>query len=350
MEDSKKQILNGRNWTADFCRRPDCLFTFELYDAKISIKPVSIGDFSEGSGIIAKNQIHRRLDGLSQDCRMKTVIPFGVEPVVKRDVLFADGEMRVVVDIGIGGKAEYKHIAIEPLELEGEWRRIAVASCPESGEPLPEPEWVEINENSVIYQDSKPFLFCRIEDTAGRIVEIGNGDDLWRIGGATDLEGVTGEFKISIESGKIIIKRIPYIFPPEFQCGNRSWRFKWYVIWEQQVTEHANWEELEVDTATLPENIYAADCDGKRCPNMICWYAPAWRKAFKKAVRIAAARKAKIFFNIDNPAFCSDSGHMERSQKATLPHWDMMMRRELLLWAKQQMKSAGGDFTSVKTS
>lgn len=348
MAQSKGQVVDGPNWTADFNRSPDCLFTFDLHGARISVKPVRIGDFSEGSGIMVKNQIHRRLDGLSKDCRMKTVIPFGVEPVVKRDVLLADGEMRVVVDIGVGGKAEYKHIAIETLELEGDWRRVAVAPCPELGQTLPNSEWVETKEASILYQDTKPFLFCRAEDANGNVIEIGNGDDLWRIGGAADLAGVTGEFKISVESGKIIIERTPYIFPPAFQCGNRSWRFKWYIIWEQQKVKHANWEELKIDTTTLPENILASDCDGNRYPNMICWYAPAWRKAFKKAVRIAATQQAKIFFNIDNPVFCGDSGHMERSQKACVPHWDMMLRRELLLWAKQQMKSAGGDFICVQ--
>lgn len=348
-EHSTSDIIDGRNWNAEFYKdnNSDGLFLLELDNAKILVCPVAVGDFSEGSGIRVKQQAHYRIDGLSQDCRMKTVIPFGVEPEVRRNVLFADGEMRVLLDVAINSKAEFGRITLEPLVVEGDWQKVAVAPCPEPGMPFPEPEWQDISQDTIIYQDENPFLFCRLKDKAGHVIEIGNGDDLWRIGGASGLEGVTGQFSICVENGKIVISRIPYIFPPDYPCGNRSWRFKWYVCWAARERDHGGWEELKVDTAKLPDNIYAQDRDGKRCNGMICWYAAAWRKAFKKAVRSAASRKAKVFFHVGDPVFCGDPAHMERSRKAYMPHWDMMIRRELFLWARQQMKAAGGDFKAV---
>ncbi len=344
--EGEEKTINGHNWFVELDPSPDALFKFELGSTAVLIKGVSLGVFTESNGIVKKQQLHHRADGLGQDCHSETVIPFGVEPLVRRDTEFSDGSLRVVTDIGIGGRASYDDIEVDPLEITGKLRRIAVADIPESGQPFPEPKWQELTAaETVFFSGDKPFLYCIVEDEQGKCLTIGCGDDLWRWSGAAELEGVTAEFSIAASTAGVAIRRKPYIFPKEFSCGNRSWRFKWFIGWcgEQQAVT-GDWEELKLDPAELPDHIQAADASGKRHPDMICKQAPAWRKAFKKAVRAAAARGAKIYVKADQPVFCGDAAHMERNRKSFLPHCDMMISLELYQWAKQTMKAANGDF------
>lgn len=349
IDSEKNNTISGHRWFAEFHHQADCLFNFEIFDHNVTVKPVSLGNFSEGGGLMAKRQIHHRIDGLGQDCHMETVIPFGSEPIIRRDIDFSDGAMRIVTDVGINSKSSFDNICIDPLVLSGVWNKIAVASVPAPGSPYPEPKWLELDgSDREIYRSSKPFLFCRVMDDSGNFLEIGHGDDLWRWSGAEDHEGVTAEFSINVRDGKIIVGRIPYIFPPEFPCGNRSWRFKWYMVWNSGFESgNNNFEALTIDPAVLPDNIFALDFDGKRHSGMICWHAPAWRKAFKKAIRTAAARGANVSFDPGKPVFCADASHMERSRKQYLSHWDMMIRLELCQWAKQHLKASGGDFRII---
>ncbi len=342
----EEKTISGHNWCAEFDPAADCLLKFELDSLTVQVGGVALGPFTECGGIAHKQQIHRRADGLGQDSHSDTVIPFGVEPRVRRDIDFTDGAMRFITDIGIGGKAFYDDITVEPVQISGSLKRIAVVAVPESGQPMPEPEWRDLTAETLeAYRQGKPVLLCIVEAEDGRRLTVGNGDDLWRWSGASDHAGAAAEFSITADTAKVSIIRKPCIFPPEYPCGNRSWRFKWFIGWENTApAETDGWETLTITPGELPEHVRALDESGKRHSCMVCKQAPAWRKAFKKAIRSAAARGARIHYCDDAPVFCGDAAHMERSRKSFLPHWDMMIRLELYQWAKQTLKAGGGDF------
>lgn len=340
------KTINGRNWCAEFNPAPDCLLKFELDSLAVLVRGACLGAFAESGGIVNKQQLHHRADGLGQDSRSETVIPFGVEPRIRRDIDFTDNAMRFVTDIGIGGKASYDDITLEPVEILGRLKRVGMVPVPPSGQAMPEPEWRDLTaEPAVVYRQDKPFLLCIVESEDGRRLTLGCGDDLWRWYGAADHEGTTAEFSVTANAAGVSIVRKPCIFPPEYPCGNRSWRYKWFMLWDDTApAQPGDWEELTINPEELPDNILAIDEAGKRHSGMVCKYAPAWRKAFKKAIRSAAARGARVHYRDDVPVFCGDASHMDRNRKNFLPHWDMVMRLELYQWARQTLKAGGGDF------
>lgn len=342
----EEKTVSGRNWCAELNPLHNCLLKFEINSMTALVRGISLGAFNESGGIVNKQQIHRRADGLGQDCHFETVIPFGVEPRVRRDVEFTDGAMRFVTDIGIGGKTTYDSIGVDPVEIEGSLKRVGLVRVPESGRPMPEPEWFDLGaEQTVLYEEAKPFLLCVVENAEGQRLTVGSGDDLWRWDGASELEGVSSEFRITGDTAKVSIIRKPCVFPAEYPCGNRSWRYKWFMVWDDAApAQPGEWEELTIDPEELPDNVLAMDETGARHSGMICKYGPAWRKTFKKAIRSAAARGARIQYRDDAPVFCGDASHMERNRKNFLPHWDMMMRLELYQWARQTLQAGGGDF------
>jgi hypothetical protein len=344
MEESIK-IIKSKNWSAELCPAPETPFKFEYHGREaLHLAPVSSGMIAESSGIVKKSRIHERVDRLSCTFEYENVIPFGSEPLIKRNFEFAANHVKVTFDFDLRRPIALQRIEVDPLFLPGKWKRFCVISAIVPGQGIPEIEWQNIADGTqTLYKSSNPFLICLVEDFDGRILEIGAGDDLWRWSVAEKLENAHGDYAITASDAGITITRIPLVFNEKTECGKRNWRFKWYFAWS-----HAGYKAPALSRKAVklsapggdpvPDSALTAVDEGKFLPGTFCFQAPAAERRLKKIIRSAAGKTGcEFLFPGIEPHVCCSAAHLDRGNKKSLLHWDMMSILDFYLWANQQL-------------
>ncbi len=322
------------------------------------VDPVKLGGFSEGDGLVKKFRYHSTADGLSCSVDTEMIIPFGVEPKVRRNFEFAGNHGTVLTDIDMKGGMEVKSISVDNITIEGRVRRVGIIAVPECGGAVPEISWYENDGDNEFYQSADPFLVCLVELDDGFIWEVGTGDDLWRWNlGQKHHAG--SSFSVSAVKNGIRIERMTYCRKDEDSIiPQRGLRFKWYFAWTGHLPEFSGrnetvfplgalpeasgtlWFEVTPDTLSASAAVKVDENTDLACP---CFESNVFRRRFNEWIRSAAGRyeNASLVVCGIEPHVCLDAGHMERPKKVILRHWDIISLLDQWLWANRQLRKNG---------
>ncbi len=332
--------IKGNGWEASFDESVPASMKFSIRNERVlELRPVSFGTLDESSGIVAKCRMHSSVDNLSAGVGMKTVIPFGGEPVVERNIEFAANHAKIVTDIKTAGRMPAEKFSVDSLFIHGEWKQAAIIPIPSDSHFIPKIEWRELDGDS-IYDSSEPFLVCLLKSEDGKTLEIGTGDDLWRWTPSDVSEGAVSNFKIEKQDNGILISRDILRWEAETEMPSRNWRFKWHFAWS-----------IESNAPNTPQNDYEFDFLKSKIPvstkvqfngdsrKEICFAAHVTQKRMKKWIRAEASNREGEKISILNlePHFCESAAHLERAKRETLRHWDIMKIFDFWLWANKQL-------------
>ena len=351
-------LVDGGDWQATFTPQSETAVQFEFGEAKLQIMPLLIGKVSEAYGLIKKLQHHQTVDGLRQSVNLSTVIPFGAEPNLKRDISFFANHAAVSSYIELKGHLKIDRLNIDPLFLPGSWKRIGIINIPVAGEAMSAPQWHELDgAEQVIYDSETPFLVCLVENQAGEIIEIGTGNDLWRWQSAAGVEAATAQFTVSSGPTGVAIERNVFIFAEETEMANRPWRFKWYFAWGKTADTFAYPEKsrpfavnakfstdadkpsvFAFNSINIPDVSAVIDAAGNTVP-AFCLESNMIMKQLRKFIRSATEHcqdQTLVLVGLE-PHICASASHLERRKKEALMHWDIMSLFEFYDWANRQL-------------
>jgi len=318
------------------------------------------GGLSEANGIVNDCRRHSREDGFSFSFESTTIIPFGVEPEIKREIEFAGNHAAVTVDLQLKGGLAVKSLQLDPVIISGPFERIGIISYPDESGVIGKIKWRSPSEGTeeCLYRSARPFLCCVAETKSGQRWEIGCGDDLWRWQCAGKYQA-DSEFRIIRRDNELRIEREVYRHRDENTIApERNLRFRWYFAWDsgkrplRRKAAPATVVELSdalPETKALkttgftwngtlhPKAVYMPTPETSG--NAVCALAHPVVKRYKNWVRSAAAKYVSASVRITEVSahFCSCAGHLERNNKPQLSHWDMMAVFELWNWGNRQL-------------
>lgn len=354
----------GKDWNVEVIPQTETALRFEFYGCELHILPLMLGAVSEEYGIPRKLRHHETVDGLVQSIDFETVIPFGSEPVVRRNVEFAANHATVVSYFELKSNVRLDGINVDPLLLPGDWARVGIIPMPESGSAVTEPEWHDVkSDDQVFYDSEKPFLICLLEDGYGNLFEIGIGDDLWRWESAGEMEGASAAFTVKNTIDGVRIDRMVFKFPEEIEMPPRPWRFKWYFSWcdrncrlmdvqpekTYEIPEDGRFRRPKVDNEAFsvmggswPELSAVFDAAGNSTKSICFESAPVFKR-LKKWIRSAASKEHELNIILTDvePHICSSATHLERGKKQYLTHWDIMNLMDFYIWSLRKLDASG---------
>lgn len=350
--------FNVKEMNAVFTKNNGLTMTFNATNgSKMKLMPVKMGGFSEADGHVRKFRTHCTVDGLSCSADSETVVPFGVEPRIRRDLEFAGNHGAVITDIDMKGGMAVKDISVDNVIIEGKVRRVGIIETPELGGTVPEIRWTEATGESEFYSSPEPFLVCLIELEDGFIWEIGTGDDLWRWNLGPKYNAGSS-FRVAKDKYGIRIERQVYIKTGEDTIEpQRRLRFKWYFAWTEHLPEFTGKKQTAAAFGALPESEGELWFDATNdfpesasvmldaesvmaCP---CFESNVFRRRFNDWMRSATSRytdRELVLTNVE-PHICMSASHMERPKKITMRHWDIMSLLDQWLWANRQLRKNG---------
>ena len=359
MEQSSDNIvIAGNNWQAEFTPQTETAMVLEFGGCKCNLLPLKLGKISEAYGIVKKFQHHQTVDGLRQSVNLSTVIPFGAEPNLKREIAFCANHATISSYIELKGNLKVDRLNIDPLFLPGEWQRIGIINIPACGEVIPQPIWHDLDgSEQVVYDNKKPFLVCLLENSAGEIIEIGTGNDLWRWQAADSMAGASASFTVRVAADGVSIDRNVFVFDEATAMENRPWRFKWYLAWGKSggkveypkitrpfavnckfSTEPDKPSVFDLTTAKIADVAAVID-DDNQVVGAYCLEAAMIMKQLRKFIRSATEHcddDCLVFTGIE-PHICASSSHLDRHKKVSLVHWDIMSLLEFYDWSLRQL-------------
>lgn len=294
-----------------------------------------VNHFDEKNGLQEKLRLHLTADGMGAELDSETVIPYGSEPVVKRKMDFCPGICRVTVDVS-GGAAAVTALELDKLLLHGPWKRWAVVEIPASaGKINSEILWQDADKEGVFYQSDRPFLRLLLERNDNMRLEIGAGDDLWRMSGLPGchfvLEGNAGMLKLRRQ-----MMELPPVEDGDPPPAKRPWRCEWYFAWSngswQMPLENLKGVTASPEWASLPPSGMRSDKGG------VCLVSAPARKLWRNWLRRSSGDLSVAM----DLARCDDAAHLERPKKGTLIHWNAGELTAWYCYGNRQLARNGG--------
>ncbi|MBN2643771.1 MAG: hypothetical protein JXR78_19135 [Victivallales bacterium] len=330
-------------------------FEFRSGASVLTLRPVSLGGFSEAEAMMKKFRRHASVDGLSSSVETMAVIPFGIEPEIRRNIEFAANHAKVITDISMKGGMPVKNIALDDIKIDGEVKRVGIIPVNTGLESLPQVEWHDAGTGEqVFYHDADPFLICLVEMVDGGIWEVGAGDDLWRWNCGSKYNAGT-EFKIFGDAKGIKIIRNVYVKKEESLPPQRGLRFKWYFAWSVKDNapdaQPGSGSYLDLMDMEMPEEGKVM-LDEDKFSAAPCFEANALRKRFRSMIRsLAGGATESAGFTMVNvePHICLAAAHLDRGKKRLLLHWDILNIMDQWLWANRLLLKSGSNLRFYAT-
>jgi hypothetical protein len=345
--------ISGDGWNAVFDEKTPAFMRFEIEgESFLELIPVSFGTISESSGIQEKCRMHESADGFSCSAEIKTLLPFGAEPTIERNIEFAGNHAKITTDIKTAGKFSADEFSVDNLFLPGKWDNIRIIEIPEA-HIIPSGASQKLSQNGkTVYDSEKPFLTIVLESEERGKLELGTGDDLWRwMAAERNFEEAKASFSIEDKDNGILISRKILTWEEESEMPTQNWRFKWYFSWEKaedsKQAEKAG-SEMDFLKFKLPESAKTVHDGNVR--KEICFAAHITQKRMKKWIRAEASKHDGINISIKNliPHICESAAHLERAKKKELLHWDIMKIFDFWLWANKQLAKSNSSL-SIET-
>ena len=316
---------------------------FELAAGKrtlLQLGRVCCGGFAESGALVRKLRCHGSLDSLSASIDMESVIPFGCEYRIGRELEMVSGVALWTVDVSAVTRGIVSAVELEPVIFPGPWAKMEYLIYGEE-------EFREASPG----EDEREFvrgrelvMSIRLTAPDGARVEFNAGGDLWRHRAAAYLPDVEGEYLLAGSAKEIVLTRKVFAFPAEAVIEKRPWRFRNSFAWSLPGDE-TNCPAVNPDSeavldfamADLPESGKRIECGG-RSTRFPCLTSPAARRIFRDFVRRAGAdvRVAGLA-----PGVCGAAAHLERPGRKELEHLDLDDCISFYLWGNRRLAEKG---------
>lgn len=331
----------------------------------LETRPIEFGAITESLGYLKKFCSHQSMDFASYGAESQTVIPMGAEPCINRTMTCASNHAKIVTDIETKQGFPISKMSVDSLNLKGVWKRYAILDVPEGCE-LPAVEWKDIEADTELYNSDKPFLIALFENESGHVIEVGNGDDLWRWQASAGLEGATSSFVIKSGENGITVDRDVMVFEERTQLHTQVWRFKWYVAWDMKADSYSTPscpKEIVELAATgkqadySEENGFSAPVDGWNELSLVevngkgqsvpCMETKGARNFYRKWLRSTAKtfKDDTLYLCGINPHVCTAGRHVSKADERL--HWDILSIFDFWEWGNKQMVKHEGRFAVV---
>ncbi|MDR0932628.1 MAG: hypothetical protein LBM70_06355 [Victivallales bacterium] len=332
-----KKIIAGPGFTGTVFA--DGEYAFELATASrplLRLGRTRCGNFKEDGALIKRLRSHDSLDALSASIESESIIPFGCEYRVGRELQMVAGIASWTVDIGAVNRGIVSSVELEPVVFPGTWERLEYLVFGES-----EFRKVELDSKELeIYRGRELVVSVRLISADKNSVEFNAGGDLWRHRAAMHLPEVEGEYALMVSAAGVVLTRKIFAFPPESTIEKRPWRFKNSFAWSLSGDDFAvpaTESVLDFATTKLPESGKRIKLDQKAasCP---CLTAATSRRIFRDFVRHGASN---LCVKGLTTGICVAAAHLERPGKKELEHFDFDDYLAFYLWGNRQLAKKG---------
>ena len=268
--------------------------------------------FAELSALPEIFRLHRSEDGFSAELESRSVIPFGSEFKVERNIVITHGAASMVTSVAACNRGEVGNITLEPLEFPGPWAKVnyllfgddKLHSC-------------KFRENAEIYNGSEIPWYIQVEYHDGSKIEFMTGSDLWRHRSASRMEGVTASFRLADTDGTLVFERQLLIYGEETPIEKRPWQFETLFAWSAPCQKTA-----EGTPVAIPG----------------CLASRPVQRALRHAVRSA---QSNLVLTDYKAAICTDAAHLDRPGKKVLEHLDLQDLFQFYCWGNRQLAKKG---------
>ncbi|HCE42388.1 MAG TPA: hypothetical protein DET40_02425 [Lentisphaeria bacterium] len=360
MNISQPVILDGPDWTCCFSPGDREKLVFKYAGRELlAVSGISLGKVDESSAYCTKSQKHEAADLLNSSFHTVNTLPFGSEPTITRTCEISGNHAVITTDCDMRHKMEVASFEVDNLVVKGEWTRIGVVKISNPIPSIGDIEWHDVGQGGDfrLELDHMPLLIL-FERSDKFMVEVGNGDDLWRWLNTSVFPGSSQSVVIEKTDGGIGLRRIVAKWDECTIMGSRQYRFNWYFSWEAPGKEYfkrrddASGKSDDGEYFRFPEGdvpMQLAACHGSRNLNVSCLHSPAVSGIFRSIIRSALGNSEPRNIVIENLTvpLCENAAHLERPQKQVLLHWNMLRIFDHWLWANKQLKNSGVSFYAL---
>ncbi len=185
------------------------------------------GGFAEDGALLKKLRFHASLDSLSASIDTASVIPFGCEYLVSRELEMVAGLALWTVDVSAVARGIVSAVELEPVTFPGPWRTLEYLIYGEKEFRRVEPGETETE----FYRGRELVMSVRLTAADGARVEFNAGGDLWRHRAAMHLPEAEGEYALSGSADRIVLTRRVFAFGADAVIEKRPWRFRNSFAW-----------------------------------------------------------------------------------------------------------------------
>lgn len=361
--------IENAGWIAEHAPEKQEPFILSLNkegSEKVILDGIGLSALNERDALTEKVIKHDLMDDFGNTVESKSVIPFGVEPMLSRKFEYYLKTIRVTTDVVLRKNSTISNFNVDDLRLTGDWLRFAVVSPDANGDFPDSIPWCEITtEASTLWEGGEVFAFILLENANGTRLEIGTGFDMWRWNVAATM-GATGKFTLEKkENGEIVLKRSVLQFDSETEIPGREWRFHWYLSWSYgEDDKRVNRSQSGIKT--FPQPGAKPERGGEKENNLIftlketpwseparisrnakpapfpCFHSKTVRNHIRKTIRSIAANAEESLETLSildcAPHFCDSRAHLERAKQEYIPHWDITDIIAFHFWASRKLK------------
>ena len=278
--------------------------------------------FSEVSALPEIFRLHHSEDGLSLSLETRSIIPFGSEFQVERDVVITNGCASMTTSVAACNRGEVGNITLETIEFPGPWAKISYRIWGEE-----KMHCCKYRENAEFYAGSELPWYIQVEYRGGVKAEFITGSDIWRHRAAAKMEGVTSAFRIADNNGTLVLERAVLIYDKETVVEKRPWQFESLFAWSVP----CNGEVSEAAPLPIPG----------------CLASRKTQRSLRQSIRKA---ESSLQLTEYTPQLCTESRHLDRSGKKELEHIDLQDLFQLYCWGNRQLSRKGMSLTVAPSS
>ena len=190
----QEAVISGADFTARVAPSGKYAFTLELEGRpRLRTGRVGCAAFSELSALPKSFRRHASSDGLSASVESRSVIPFGCEYEVRREIELWDGCGTLTVDVAAVNHGAVGDLSLGEVSFPGPWTQLEFLLWGET-------EFRSValtGEEQEFHHSPEIPVMIRLSDGAGCVVEFAVGSDLWRHRAGFRTPGAAGEFTLA---------------------------------------------------------------------------------------------------------------------------------------------------------
>ena len=265
--------------------------------------------FAELSALPEIFRLHRSEDGFSAELESRSVIPFGSEFKVERNIVITHGAASMVTSVAACNRGEVGNITLETVEFPGPWAKLNYWVWGEK-----KMHTCKYRENAEFFSGPELPWYVQVEYRDGSKAEFMTASDIWRHRAAAKMEGVTSHFRLADNEGVLTFERAVLIYDKETVIEKRPWQFETLFAW------------------SVPQTEAVAEAVETAIPG--CLASRKAQRAMRQAVRCADSSLRLTDYAVN---ICKDAAHLDRPGKKELEHLDLQDLFQLYCWGNRQL-------------